>query len=92
MFAFILGALSGSFATWWWRSDIQQYVDQKYPQVRVKAADRLAALERRAEDALGKARHKIDRMRSGVEHHAHDVTSTRPSGSYTSGTGTGTGV
>ena len=92
MFAFILGALSGGLATWWWRGDIQQYVDQKYPQVREKAADRLAALEQRAEGALGKARQQIDRIRTGSDRQAHDATSSRSTGSYTHGTGTGTGT
>ena len=83
MFGFILGAVAGGLAAWWWRNDIQRYVDEKLPNVRSKAADQLSSLEQRAEDALGRARHQIDRIRPGDE-----TTSRRTSGSsYTHGTG-----
>ena len=87
MFQFILGALAGGLAAWWWRSDLQNYVDKKLPDVREKAADRLTALEQRAEEALGRARQQIDRMRPAGEHRTSDVSSSRPTGSYTQGTG-----
>ena len=87
MFQFILGALAGGLAAWWWRSDLQNYVDKKLPDVREKAADRLTALEQRAEEALGRARQQIDRMRPAGEHRTRDVSSSRPTGSYTQGTG-----
>ena len=83
MFQFILGALAGGLAAWWWRQDIQRVVDEKLPNVRSKAADQLSSLEQRAEDALGRARQQIDRIRPGDE-----TTSRRSSGSsYTHGTG-----
>jgi hypothetical protein len=83
MFGFILGAVAGGLAAWWWRNDIQHYVDEKLPNVRSKAAERLSSLEQRAEDALGRARHQIDRIRPGDE-----TSSRRTSGSsYTHGTG-----
>ena len=77
MFQFILGALAGGLAAWWWRSDLQNYVDKKLPDVREKAADRLTALEQRAEEALGRARQQIDRMRPTGEHRTRDVSSSR---------------
>lgn len=82
MFQFILGAVAGGLAAWWWRSDIQHYVDEKLPNVRAKAADQLSSLEQRAEDALSRARHQIDRIRP-----ADETSSRRSSGSYTQGTG-----
>jgi hypothetical protein len=82
MFGFILGAVAGGLAAWWWRNDIQRYMDEKLPNVRSKAADQLSSLEQRAEDALGRARHQIDRIRPNDE-----TASRRPSGSYTHGTG-----
>jgi hypothetical protein len=82
MFGFILGAVAGGLAAWWWRNDIQRYVDEKLPNVRSKAAERLSSLEQRAEDALGRARHQIDRIRPGDE-----TTSRRSGSSYTHGTG-----
>ena len=93
MFQFILGALAGGLAAWWWRSDIQTYVDQKLPNVRGKAADRLAAIEQRAEEALGRAREQIDRMRPADQRSREtreSATAPRSTGgSYTHGTGTG---
>ena len=82
MFGFIMGAVAGGLAAWWWRNDIQRYVYEKLPNVRSKAADQLSSLEQRAEDALGRARHQIDRIRPGDE-----TSPRRPSGSYTHGTG-----
>jgi hypothetical protein len=82
MFGFILGALAGGLAAWWWRNDIQTYVDSKLPNVRTKAAEQLSALEQRAEGALGRARQQIDRIRP-----AGESSSRRSSGSYTHGTG-----
>jgi hypothetical protein len=82
MFGFILGALAGGLAAWWWRNDIQTYVDSKLPNVRTKAAEQLSALEQRAEGALGRARQQIDRIRP-----ADESSSRRSSGSYTHGTG-----
>ena len=91
MFQFILGALAGGVAAWWWRGDIQTYVEKKLPDVREKTADRLAALEHRAEEALSRARAQIDRMRPPGAHREHETreitSSTRPTGSYTQGTG-----
>ena len=41
MFQFILGALAGGVAAWWWRNDIQRYIEQTLPNVRAKAHDQL---------------------------------------------------
>ncbi|HYE90426.1 MAG TPA: hypothetical protein VEA38_05370 [Terriglobales bacterium] len=89
MVQFILGAVAGGVAAWWWRSDIQKYMDEKLPDMREKAADRLAAIEQRAEDALGKAKSTIDRMRPAGEgqHRGRDMSSTGRSGTYTQGSG-----
>jgi hypothetical protein len=82
MFGFIFGALAGGVAAWWWRDEIQRYVDRALPNVRAKTAEQLSALERRAEDALGRARQKIDRLRPEEQQ-----SRPRSSGSYTQGTG-----
>ncbi|MBM3221045.1 MAG: hypothetical protein FJZ38_20605 [Candidatus Rokubacteria bacterium] len=68
MFGFILGALVGGVAAWWWRNDIQRYVDQTLPNVRTKTADQLSSLEQRAEDALHRAKGQIDRIRPEDQH------------------------
>ena len=90
MIQFVLGALAGGLAAWWWRRDIQTYVDQALPNMREKTADRLAAIEHRAEEALSRAKHQIDRMRPAGEDRPRDTSSTsstsRPS-SYSQGSG-----
>jgi hypothetical protein len=101
MFQFILGAIAGGAAAWWWRKDIQNYMEEKLPDMRHKAADRLAAIENRAEEALGRAKSSIERMRpaqgsggssvSGSESsRPRDISSPPRTGTAT-GTGTGTG-
>ena len=87
MIQFILGALAGGLAAWWWRGDIQHYVDDRLPRVRRQAADRLSAIEQRAEEALGRAKHKIERIRpSDDQSHAHEMSASRQPGNYTHGT------
>ena len=93
MFQFILGAIAGGVAAWWWRKDIQNYMEEKLPDMRHKAADRLAAIENRAEEALGRAKSSIEKMRptQGSGGTTRDISSSpRTGGSYTQGTGTGT--
>ena len=68
MVGFILGAVAGGLAAWWWRNDIQRYVDQTLPNVRAKAADQLSSLEQRAEDALTRAKGQIERIRPEDQH------------------------
>ena len=83
MFQFIFGALAGGLAAWWWRNDIQRYVDNTLPSVRAKTADQLSTLEQRASDALNKARNQIDRIRPEDQPRMRSAGS----GSYTQGTG-----
>jgi len=90
MVQFIFGALAGGVAAWWWRRDIQTYMDEKLPDMRGKAADRLAAIEQRAEEALGRAKSTIDRMRPGGDQQSRtrDMSTTGRSGSgYSQGSG-----
>lgn len=88
MIQFILGALAGGVAAWWWRGDIQNYVEQRLPKVRRQAADRLSAIEQRAEEALGRAKDKIERIRPSDEAaHSREMSAGRQPGNYTQGTG-----
>ena len=87
MFGFILGALAGGVAAWWWRGDIQSYVDNKLPNVRQKAAEQLSAIEQKAEDALGRAKQQIDRIRPADDASRSHESARRQSGTYTQGTG-----
>jgi hypothetical protein len=85
MIQFILGAVAGGLAAWWWRGDIQNYVDQTLPNMREKTADRLAAIEQRAEEALSRARNQIDRMRPSGDQRSRDTAGSRSSGTYSQG-------
>ena len=85
MFQFVLGALAGGLAAWWWRRDIQNYMEETLPNMREKTADRLAAIEHRAEEALSRAKNQIDRMRPSGEQRPRDMSGNRPS-NYTQGT------
>jgi hypothetical protein len=87
MVQFIFGALAGGVAAWWWRRDIQTYMDEKLPDMRGKAADRLAAIEQRAEEALGRAKSTIDRMRPGGDQQSRTTTTGRSGTGYSQGTG-----
>ena len=88
MIQFILGAVAGGLAAWWWRGDIQNYVDQRLPDVRRQTADRLSAIEQRAEEALGRAKDKIERIRPNDEPaRTREMTAGRQPGNYTQGTG-----
>jgi hypothetical protein len=87
MFQFIFGALAGGIAAWWWRNDIQRYVEQTLPGVRTKAAEQLSSLEQRAEDVLGRARQQIDRIRPEDRQSQSRMHSGGQGGSYTHGTG-----
>lgn len=81
MIQFILGAVAGGLAAWWWRGEIQSYVDERLPNVRRQAADRLSAIEQRAEEALGRAKDKIDRIRpSDEDSRTREMTSGRQPG------------
>ena len=86
MIQFILGAVAGGLAAWWWRGDIQTYVDQRLPNVRRQAADRLSAIEQRAEEALGRAKDKIQRIRPSDEHsRTREMDEGRQPANYTHG-------
>jgi hypothetical protein len=95
MFQFILGALAGGFAAWYWRQDIEGYVNDKVPSLRVKAADGLEAIEKRTGDMMDKAKTGVvtklraggDALRRGPEPGDRAQSGTGTSGmSGTSGT------
>ena len=56
MIQFLVGAVVGGLAAWQYRDDIRRYMDQKLPDVRAKAADRLESLEKSADSAIDRAR------------------------------------
>jgi hypothetical protein len=66
MIQFLIGAVAGGVAAWHWRDDIRRYMDQKLPDVRSRAADRLQSFERTADNALDRARTRLsENLRAG---------------------------
>jgi hypothetical protein len=68
MLGFILGALAGGVAGYYWRENIRDYVSSRVPDLRNRAAEGLGTLGERASTALDRARSRIDTsVRTGQE-------------------------
>ena len=66
MIQFLVGAVVGGLTAWQYRDDIRRYMDQKLPDVRAKAADRLESLEKSADSAIDRARTRLgENLRAG---------------------------
>lgn len=79
MIQFVLGALAGAAAAWYWRQDIERHVKETMPDLRAKAADRLQSMEKTAEDMIDKAKTGVvSRMRVGEDklRGTHDTPAT----------------
>lgn len=59
MVGFVLGALAGGLAVWYWRDQIRIYAESKTRGVRDGAADTLQAVEKRAEDVLERTKGQL---------------------------------
>jgi hypothetical protein len=67
MLGFIVGAIAGGLAGYYWKDRIRGYVNRT-PEMRDRAADRLGELGDRASTALDRARSEIERgVRAGQE-------------------------
>ena len=73
MVRFVLGALAGGFAVWYWQDQIRMYADHKTRGVRNGAADTLRAGEKRAEDVLERTKGQL----SSVLHAGQDAIRPR---------------
>ena len=68
MFGFLVGALTGGIAVYYWRDRIRDYMAGRGPDLRNRAADRLGAFGDRATGAMDRARSRIDSaVRTGQE-------------------------
>jgi hypothetical protein len=68
MIQFIFGALAGAVAAWYWRQDIEGYMNQRMPDLRTKAADRLQSIEKTAEGMIDRAKtNVVRRLRAGED-------------------------
>jgi hypothetical protein len=59
MIRFIIGALAGGLAVWFWADDIREYADTKTRDVRDKAAQKLQTVEDKAGDVLDMAKEQV---------------------------------
>jgi hypothetical protein len=68
MLGFLLGVIAGGLAGYYWREDIRDYMSNRVPDLRNRAADGLGTLGERASSALERARSRIDStVRTGQE-------------------------
>jgi hypothetical protein len=68
MLGFVLGAVGGGLAAYYWRDTIREYMSSRVPELRERAADRLGVLGDSASQALDQARSRIDAaVRTGQE-------------------------
>jgi hypothetical protein len=59
MIRFVIGALAGGLAVWFWGNDLREYADSKTRDVRGKAAQKLQAVENKAADVLDMAKEQV---------------------------------
>ena len=52
MFRFILGALVGGLAVWYWGEELREYAESRTVGVRRSAADMIRTVGKKAEDVL----------------------------------------
>jgi hypothetical protein len=59
MVRFVLGALAGGLAVWFWGDELRRLVDAKTRDVRAMAADKLQAVEDRAANVLERTKEQV---------------------------------
>jgi hypothetical protein len=90
MLGFILGAVAGGLAGYYWRDNIRDYMFDRVPGVRKRAAEGLGTLGDRASGALDRARSRIDTaVRTGQERLRPGGTTAASEPTQGSGFGTG---
>ena len=59
MMRFLLGALAGALAMWYWGDDIREYLESRTRDVRGRAVDTLQSVETKAGEVLDRAKDQI---------------------------------
>ena len=59
MIRFIMGAVAGSVAIWFWGQDLRRYANAGTRVVRMRTADTLRAVEEKAEEVLDTAKEQV---------------------------------
>jgi hypothetical protein len=76
MRGFLAGFLTGGLVVWFFRDDIQAYLDEQGRLARTGAANRLHAVEETAERAFDRAAAPIRRAEEMLEHGKTQVSET----------------
>jgi hypothetical protein len=74
--AFVLGAVMGAAVVWLWGRQIEEYVQERTREVRMKAAEGVRAVEEKAEKVLdrgGDALHRVDDFLQDTKEHVSDA-------------------
>jgi hypothetical protein len=59
MMRFLLGALAGALAMWYWGDDIREYLESRTRDVRGRAVDTLQSVETKAGEVLDRAKDQV---------------------------------
>ena len=73
---FLAGVVTGGLIVWFFRDDIQTYLDEQSRLARVRAADGLHAVEETAERAFDRAAGPLRRAEEMIDHGKAQVADT----------------
>jgi hypothetical protein len=59
MIRFVMGALAGGLAVWFWGDELRRLADSKTRDVRIMAAEKLQAVEDKAADVLDRTKEQV---------------------------------
>ena len=59
MYRFIIGAVAGGLAMWWWGEELREYVSSRTKEVRDMAAEKLQDVEGRATNVLDRTKDQV---------------------------------
>jgi hypothetical protein len=59
MFGFIVGAIAGGLAVWYWGNQIREFAESRTQGVRRGAADTLRSVEKTAEGVLDRTKEQV---------------------------------
>ncbi|HWC02261.1 MAG TPA: hypothetical protein VHF87_05780 [Methylomirabilota bacterium] len=76
MRGFLAGFVTGGLIVWFFRDDIQTYLDEQARLARVRTADRLHAVEETAERAFDRASAPIRKAEEMLDHGRAQVSDT----------------
>jgi hypothetical protein len=62
MFRFVIGALVGGLAVWYWGEEIREYAESRSVGVRRSAANVIRTVGKKAEDVLDRTKDQVSAM------------------------------